>query len=266
MIKSIQKNTSSSIAITFSVWKALFLREALSRLFSGRAAWMWLLFEPMIHIAVMLAMFATIRVRNIGGIDTTAWLMSGMLCYFMFKRSSSQVMNAISANQALFTYRQVKPVDTALVRAFFEGILTIVATLILFALVALFGVYMIPTSPMLVFAAFLGLWLIGLGFGLIVSVAKELIPELGRIIAILMTPLYMLSGVMMPLTTIPLPYRDLLMFNPLLHGVEAARLGFAPYYHAIPNLSIAYVYVFALTLIFFGLLLHKRFAIKLVMR
>jgi capsular polysaccharide transport system permease protein len=175
-------------------------------------------------------------------------------------------MNAVSANQALFTYRQVKPVDTVLNRAFFEGVLNIVTTLALFALVALFDVYMIPVNPMLVFSAFLGLWLIGLGFGLIVSVAKELIPELGRIINLLMMPLYLCSGVMMPITNIPMPYREFLLWNPLLHGVEAARLGFAPYYHAIPELSISYIYLFALTLIFFGLVLHQRFAIKLVMQ
>ena len=40
----------------------------------------------------------------------------GMLAYFMFQRTATQVMNAISANQALFAYRQVKPADTVLVR------------------------------------------------------------------------------------------------------------------------------------------------------
>lgn len=263
---SVNQRSLSSIAVTFSVWKALFLREALSRLASGRAAWLWLLFEPMLHVLILLLLFATIRVRNIGGIDTSAWLMAGMLCYFMFKRNATQVTNAVSANLALFTYRQVKPTDTALVRAFFEGVLNIVITVILFLGAALFGLYMIPVDTLLVFSAFLGLWLIGLGFGLIVSVAKELIPELGRVINIMMMPLYLCSGVMMPINNIPQPYRDWLLFNPLLHGTEAARLGFAPYYHAIPGLSITYIYGFALTLIFFGLALHRRFAVKLVMQ
>jgi capsular polysaccharide transport system permease protein len=35
----------TSLAITLSVWKALFLRESLSCLFSARAAWFWLLAE-----------------------------------------------------------------------------------------------------------------------------------------------------------------------------------------------------------------------------
>ena len=266
MIKSIKSSSYSSIGITFAVWKALFLREALTRLSSGRGAWLWLLLEPMMHVLILLLMFSTIRVRNIGGIDTSVWLMAGMLCFFMFKRNALQIMNSISANQSLFTYRQVKPVDTSLVRALFEGILNVVVTLVLFAGAWLFDVKMIPSDPLLVFEAFFGLWLIGLGFGLIVSIAKELIPEVGRIIQMTMMPLYLTSGVMMPITNIPQPYRDLLMINPLLHGTDAARLGFAPYYHAIPNLSITYIYGCALVLIFFGLVLHKRFALKLVMQ
>jgi len=34
------------LRVTFSVWKAMFLREAVARLSAGRAAWLWLLLEP----------------------------------------------------------------------------------------------------------------------------------------------------------------------------------------------------------------------------
>jgi len=47
------------------------------------------------------------------------------------------------------------------------------------------------------------------------------------------------------------------------HGVEAARLGFAPYYNAVPELSVVYIYEFALILIFFGIMLQLRFATQL---
>lgn len=39
------------LTVTFAVWNALLLREALSRLFGRRAAWFWLLFEPIFHVA-----------------------------------------------------------------------------------------------------------------------------------------------------------------------------------------------------------------------
>lgn len=261
---SVARPIRTPLVITLSVWKALFLREALSRLFSGRASWFWLLAEPVFHVSYMLVIFTVIRVSKMGGIDTTIWLMVGFQAFFMFRNTGTQVMNAISANRALFTYRQVKPVDTLLVRGGLEGLLIIVIASILLCGAALFGHSIIPADPLAVLEAFFGLWLVGMGFGLVASVASELVPELGRLIKFVMMPLYMISGVIFPLSAVPQPYRDWLLLNPVAHGLEAARLGYAPYYHAVPELSVGYLYQFALVIIFLGLALHRRFALRLV--
>ena len=254
----------SSASITFSVWKALFLREALGRFFSRRGAWFWLLLEPVFHVAYLMVIFSMMRVSNVGGIDTAIWIMVGLLAFFMFRTTATQVSNAISANQALFTYRQVKPADTVLVRGMLEGMLMILVTGILLVGAAFFGHVVIPTEPLTVLAAFFGLWLVGMGFGLIVSIANGLVPELGKTINLFMLPLMVISGVMLPITVVPQPYRDWLLLNPVAHGLEAARLGFVPNYHAISELSMAYLYGFALVSIFLGLALHRRFALKLI--
>lgn len=258
--------TRSPIAVTIAVWKALFLREALSRLFAGRASWFWLVAEPVLHVAYLMFIFTAIRVRTVGGIDTAVWIMVGMLGFFMFRRTGTQVMNAIGANQALFAYRQVKPIDTLLVRGALEGFLMIIITSVLLAGATVFGHSVIPADPLAVLEAFLALWVFGIGFGLTTSVAVELIPETGRILRLLMMPLYILSGVMLPLSAVPQPYRDWLMLNPIAHALEAVRLGFAPYYHAVPETSIAYLYGFALASLFLGLALHRRFALRLATR
>jgi capsular polysaccharide transport system permease protein len=252
--------------ITLSVWRALFLREALNRISRERVAWLWLLLEPVAHVAFLVLLFTFVRLRVIGGIDTVIWLMVGLLAFFMFRRPAQQAMNAVGTNQPLFTYRQVKPVDTVLVRAALEGFLMTLVTAILLAGAALFGLDIGPADPLAVLEAFLGLWLIGLGFGLIVSVADELLPLVGRIIGLFMHPLYFFSGVIFPLAKIPSPYREWLLYNPLAHGLEAARLGFAPHYQAVPELSIGYMYACALAGIFIGLALHYHFASRLIAR
>lgn len=255
--------TRTSTAITLSVWKGLFLREALSRIFSGRAAWFWLLAEPVFHVLSLMVIFTVIRMRVVGGIDTGVWLMVGMLAFFMFRRTGLQVMNAIDANQALFAYRQVKPIDTVLVRGVLEGLLMIIITGILLTITALFGYSVIPADPLAVLEAFFGLWLLGMGFGLVASVVSRLVPELAQIIKLAMLPLYMLSGVIFPLSAAPQPFRDWLMFNPIAQGLEVVRLGFASHYHTVPDLSVVYVYDFALVTIFLGLVLQRRFALRL---
>ncbi len=254
----------TAISITLSVWKALFLREILGRLFASRGAWFWLFAEPVFHTAYLMFIFTMIRVGNVGGIDTALWIMVGMQAFFMFRNTGTQTMNAIGANRSLFAYRQVKPVDTLLVRAGLEGLILIFVTSILMAGLALLGHSVLPEDPLSVFEAFLGLWLVGLGFGLVTSVIAELVPEIGKIIHLIMLPLMIISGVMLPLAVVPQPYLDWLMLNPVAHGLEAARLGFAPHYHAVEGLSIAYLFGFALLSIFLGLALHRRFALRLI--
>ncbi|AKQ57180.1 ABC transporter permease [Bordetella hinzii] len=256
----------SPISITFSVWRAIFLREALDRLFGERAAWFWLLVEPMLHIAFLGWIWTVVRVHRMGGIDVLIWLMVGLLAFFLFRRTAIQVMYAIDCNRALFAYRQVKPFDPALVRGGLEAFLmVVVATLTLLA-AGLLGHDVFPGDPLLVLASAFGLWLLGMGYGLIASVLMELVPESEHILNILMLPLYLISGVIWPISTVPGQWREVLMLNPIAHGLESVRQGFVPYYHAAPETSLAYLYIFAIVQIFIGMLLYRRFALRLVMQ
>jgi capsular polysaccharide transport system permease protein len=252
------------LSVTLSVWHALILREALTRLFSRRAAWFWLMSEPLFHISYMLALYTGMRAHKLGGVDTVIWLITGMCAFFLFRRVASQGQNALSANQALFAYRQVKPVDTVIVRAVLEGVLMLLVATILLAAAALFGHDVLADDPLLALTAALGLWLVGFGWGLITSVLCGLVAELENLTGFLMMPLFLLSGVFMPISSIPQPYRDALILNPLVHGVEAVRLGFAPYYHAIPELSLSYLYAWALGMVFLGLALQVHYRERLV--
>jgi capsular polysaccharide transport system permease protein len=254
----------SSLAVTRSVWKALLVRESLARLFGVRGAWFWLLLEPLYHVAYVVVLFMTARVRHVGGIDTPLWVMIGMLVFLAFRRTGTQASNAVNANQALFTYRQVRPVDAVLMRALLEGILMVFVSIILGFGAWLAGFDVSPSDPLLMLAALLGLWLLGLGYGLVLSVAIELVPEIGRVVGLIMTPLYFASGTIFPIASVPPPYREALMLNPIAHGLEAARQGFSSGYHAVPELNLGYLYGFAVVLAFLGLVLHRRFAINLV--
>ena len=254
------------LQVTLSVWKALFLREALTRLFSGRAQWFWLLLEPAFHVIYMTFIFGVVRVRHIGGIDTAVWLMTGMLVFETFKRTWNQLTNAVNANRSLFAYRQVKPIDTVLVRAGLEGVLMFFVTAILLFGLFLLGKNILPMNPLRVISAFFALWILGMGLGLMTSVASELVPEITKIINLMSMPLMWVSGVMIPLTSIPEAYRKWLLWNPVVHGVESVRLGFTSYYHTFPELDEGYLFKSALIVLFLGLVLHRRFALRMMMQ
>ena len=242
------------------------MREALDRLFDMRAAWFWLLAEPVLHIGFVTFLMGVIRVRTIGNTDVVVWIMVGMLAFFLFRRTAVQVTYAVDSNRPLFAYRQVKPFDPAIARAVLEAFLMGLVAIVIFVSVAMLGHDAFPSDILLVAQASFGLWLFGVGYGLVASVLMELVPEMEHVLKIMMMPLYLVSGVIWPIASVPLPYRDLLMINPIAHGLELVRLGFFPYCHYAPNLSLSYLYGWAVVSFFLGLLLYRRFALHLVMR
>lgn len=256
----------SAFSITLDVWRAIFLREALDRLFGMRAAWFWLLVEPVLHIGFVASVWSLIRRHAAGGIDIAVWITVGMLAFFLFRRTAIQVMYAIDCNRPFFVYRQVKPFDTAIVRGALEAFLMAIISMVILLIGGLLGHAAVPKDPLLVITAVAGLWLLGVGYGLLASVLMKLVPESEHILNILMLPLYLISGVIWPVSSLPQPYRNILMLNPIVHGLEAVRQGFVPYYHAVTGASLGYIYAIALIAIFLGLMLYRRFALTLVMQ
>jgi capsular polysaccharide transport system permease protein len=261
-----RSKSRSPYAVTFDVWRALFLREALDRLFDMRAAWFWLLMEPLMHITFITFVYTVIRVRTIAGIDSAVWIIVGMLAFFMYRRTAVQVMYAVESNQPLFAYRQVKPFDVAFMRAALEAFLMIIVSFVILAAAGLFGHNSLPHDPLLVAVALFGLWLFGVGYGLVTSVLIALVPETEHILKIAMMPLYLISGTIAPLVSVPQPYLGWLLFNPLAHGLELVRQGFGNEYYVMPGVSMCYLYAWAGGSVFLGLALYRRFARQLVMQ
>ena len=254
----------SAFQAAMAVWKALFLREAMVRMFGSRLAWVWLVLEPVANVLWLVLIFTVIRIRHIGGIETALWIAVGMLVFMTFRRTMSQVQNGVSANSALFAYRQVRPADVVLVRAGVEGLSMLLISCMVFFIGAMLGWMSWPASVWKVLEAFTLAWLCGLGLGMSFGVLVKLVPEMERIINFITMPLMMISGAIFPLSMVQPPYLGWLMLNPLAHAIEAARVGFSPYYHAVNGLDLGYAYASALVLVFTGLALFRRFNERLV--
>lgn len=248
---------------TLTVWQALFLREALDRFFGSRAAWAWLLVEPGMHIAFMGGIWGMMRRNSMGGIDVSLWIILGMLSFFLFRRTAVQTLHALDCNKAFFAFRQVRPFDVALVRASVEAFSMFFISWFILGAAAMLGLNVLPEKPLTALLALAGLWLFGLGYGLITSVSMRLVPDSGHIFQILMMPLYLISGVIMPMTFVPVPYRDWLLWNPLVHGLELVRLGFFSNYHTL-DVSFSYLYAWVLGSFALGMALYRGLETRLV--
>ncbi|NOG31612.1 ABC transporter permease [Halomonas sp. TBZ9] len=250
--------------VTRSVWYAMFMREAISRTMADRMGWFWMIFEPVAMVGIMVFIRSFIRGgRLIVNAEFIPWMIAGLMGFFLVREGMMLGMGAINANSALFAYRQVRPVDPVLVRNFLEGMLRTFVFLLFIVGGLMLGLNMYPDNAIRAMGAWLSLWSLGLGLGLCTSVAATMVPEVGRVIRVASLPLLIISGVIFPLNQLPHWLLEYLMLNPIPHGLETLRLGFFEKYQVVNGTSMLYFWMFTLSTIALGLLLHLRFAERL---
>ncbi|ALM53707.1 ABC transporter permease [Halomonas huangheensis] len=254
----------SAWAVTCSVWYAMFMREAISRTMSDRMGWFWMIAEPMAFTLIMVTMRSFISGdRLIVGASFIPWMVVGMMGFFLVREGMIRGLGAVTANRALFAYRQVQPIDPVLVRNFLEGMLRTLVFMLFIAGALMLDVDIFPDHALLAMAGWLSLWALGLGLGLIVSVLGTLVAEVAIVVRMISMPLLILSGVIFPLNRLPHWILEYLMLNPIVHGLESLRHAFFDGYHMVHGTSMTYFWMWVLSTITLGLLLHMRFRDKL---
>lgn len=250
--------------ITWSVWHAMFMREVLARTMQNRFSWFWMLAEPIAYVVIMVGVRELLgRTRFVIGADFIPWLIVGLTSFFLWREGVTRSLGAVNANHGLFAYRQVKPVDPVLIRNVLEGLLKTVVFIILIVGATLMGHDVIPADPLGVVTNWLALWMLGLGAGLIVSVGATMFPAVEMGVRLSMLPMFLLSGVILPLHMMPHDVQQVLLYNPVLHGVESLRLCFFDGYRTLAGVDAYYVWTWNLVLMSLGLALHLKFANRL---
>lgn len=240
-----------------AVYFALFLREVKTR-FGGRSLGaFWLLLEPVAHLAIMMLIFGYIRHRVLPGLEFPVFLLSGVVPFFMFRSIALRVMDGVDGNRGLFGYRQVKPFDTLMTRAALE--VSLYGTVYLILLVALgwLGFHPLPSAPLEVFAIFALMIVMGFAMGLVFAIATDDLPQLRSFVRIMFLPLYLMSGVIFPIASIPFEARKWFIWNPVLHAIETLRGYYFTQYHLIVEIDVTYPLAFTLVTLVFGMALYR---------
>lgn len=251
--------------VSVHVWHALFMRETTARISGDRFGWTWLLVEPIAHLVILISVRQLMgRLNLTSGAAFIPWLIIGIMAFLLFRNAMNRSMNAITANRGLFAYRQVHPFDTVLIRAVLEGVLKSVVLVIMVFGASFLGHDILPDNAIMAGWVWLNIWLLGLGFGLLFAVAITLVQELAKIIGMITFPLYFLSAVILPIQLTPHYLQDYLLYNPVLHGVEALRLTFFEHYRTIDGISLLYLQLWSASILLLSLMLHIRLKTRLM--
>ena len=252
------------LRVTWDVWAAMFSREMVSRTTADRMAWFWMIFEPLATIGVMVAIRSFIMSgRTIAGADFVPWMVVGLMGFYVFRETMMKPMGAVDASRGLFTYRQILPIDPVLVRCFVEGMIRSFIFLLFIFVGELLKLDLIPDFGVGALLDWLSLWALGAGLGVLLSVVSTLVSEVGKVVKIISLPLLIISGVIFPITYIPHQFQQYVLWNPIVHGLESMRLSFFDGYHTLDGIDMTYLWLWALSSLTLGLLMHIRFSAKL---
>lgn len=244
---------------------ALVLREVRARLSTRRFGAFWLIFEPLSHVVLLMIIYSFLRGHANQGIDLPMFLVTGVIPFILFKNISLKGMEAVSANKALFSYRQIKPIDAVLARAIVESaLMACVYAAIIFGLGMWFGVDVSINKPI----EALGVLSVGVvfsfGLALIFCALGEMFPEIKSIIRLAYLPIYLISGVIIPIWVIPEQLYSYISWNPYLHIIDALRKTVFENYPKTVETSLLYAVYVSLVTMFIGLALYRARRFRLV--
>ncbi|KCB50130.1 ABC transporter, ATP-binding protein [Bordetella hinzii 1277] len=248
----------SSFTIIRAVIFALVLREMRGRFGARRAGMFWFFFEPIAHVIAVTAFYAVVRGRQVPGLEFPVYLISGVVPFLMFKNIMLKGMEAVNANKALFAYKQIKPYDTIVARTIVE--FSLMGCVYVFLMMALgfwgqFDVSIVDPLRWLVVLA-IGV-AFSFGMALILCVIVDAVPELRVFIRLLFMPLYLISGVIIPVWLVPGEILQYVLWNPLLHIIDELRQGMFLHYHATAGINLEYPFSVSVVVLFIGMALYR---------
>lgn len=216
-----------------------------------------MLVEPLAHLLIPMTIVAFIRNRVVPGVEYPVFLVYGFLPFLAFKAICLQIVNGVNATQGLLSYRQVLLMDVFVAKALAYLVLQAIVFVIVLTGLTLFGYHVLPARP-IELAGVVALTLaLAFGLGLVLAALASIIPDARAIITIMFMPLYLVSGVLFPITRFPDEIVRWLAINPVLHLVELCRATAFDNYEPMKYLSLEYVIVLAVVSTVIGLMLYR---------
>lgn len=261
------QNRRSPWEIQKAVIFALIVRELKTRFGGKLIGIFWVLFEPAANIAILLYIRGVLVERHVGAtIDWPVYHIVAMIPYFVFRGCWFRSMEAVASNSGLFSYRQVKPIDAMIARILLEMLIYGVVFVLCMAALGWLGMKFWPDSPPLFMWAVFNFAALGSSFGLVSCVLTHGKPNARMVVRLTSVPMYLLSGVILPLKQFPPDVLEILMLNPVAHLVEMARLAYYLNYHPVMFYDPSYPTTFAFITGAFGMILYRLNRMKLLRR
>jgi capsular polysaccharide transport system permease protein len=217
-----------AVRLQTRVVAALIRRETRARFGEHSLGYLWAIIEPTLHLLLYVLVFTYLLRRHAALGDSLAlFMLTGMVPYFLFYKLATYLGGAVDENRALLNLPPVKPIDILISRAILET-----ATFLFVAFILFTSIYMggtadaIPYRPLRVAAGIAVTCGFGIGLGIMNTIFRAFFRNWMTIFALMLSPVFLLSGIWFLPSAVPPPFRDYLLYNPVMHYIMWVRSGF----------------------------------------
>lgn len=241
-----------SLEIQFRVIGALLMREVLTRYGRHNIGFLWLFVEPMIFTLGITVLWTLSNATHGSSLPIVAFAVTGYSSILLWRNMPSRCTGAIEPNLSLMYHRNVKIIDIFASRLLLEITGTTISFVTLMLVFNATG-WMKPPEDIIkvIFGWFMLAWF-GASLALLVgalSARSELVEKIWHPMAYLLLPM---SGAVFMVEWLPSAAQKVVLFFPMVHGVELLREGY--FGSAVrAHYDLAYMSVFCLGLTLFGL-------------
>lgn len=213
----------SSFQVMRDTVSALMIRELKTRFGSTRLGYFWAIVEPALQASIIAMVFMLVGRSSLTGVPVILFIIIGILPFKGFIRITGQLLHSINSNKALFSYRQVSPIDPFVTRLIIEAATHTIVFFLILGLLFLAGFNVYPEKPLELILVNVITLVMASGIGLILCSVAAFYTDISKIWSLSTQPFFFLSGVFFAVTMIPAQFWIYITWNPLLHITELSR-------------------------------------------
>ena len=216
-----------SLAIQGRVLHALMMRELITRFGRDNLGVLWLVGEPMIFTLGVATLWSAAGLAHGGtGIPIVAFAVTGYSSVLMWRNATTQCSAGIEQNKPLLFHRSVLIIDVFFTRIALEIIGATSSFIVLSLFFIFIGWMPVPDDPLVVLAGWFMLAWLGASLALLLGAGtafSHLVHRLWHPMSYLLFPM---SGAAFMVEWLPKRLQDVVLYLPMVHGVELLRHGY----------------------------------------
>ncbi len=225
-LQRLQNRKNTVVNKLYTVIKALFFREIITRYGRHGIGMAWVIFEPIIFIGPVLVFWLLINHHFDKRIPLVEFLLTGYPPFVLWRNCASRSIMGISANGGLLYHRQVAVIAIVLARAFLEIVGGIGSMVIIYSFLIPLEIVSFPAD----FLLYLCGWFYMAAFGAVSAILFCAMSEVSETFEKILHPvLYLMmpiSGAFFMVSWLPSSVSDYALLNPITNGFEMIRDGY----------------------------------------